>query len=120
MHLHQQLPLAQHLEFLLGLLFRSLIVFLHSGSPLEIEFATRTLSEFGSRAAASSFRFQLKAGQLRCHNLLCLCRLSNAFARDNIVRVFPWPLSPAIIVRQSFCRMPSIEKLIGGAFSNSS
>jgi hypothetical protein len=41
-----------------------LIGFLHSGSPLEIEFATRTLSEFGSRAAASSFRFQLKAGQL--------------------------------------------------------
>jgi hypothetical protein len=29
------------------------------------EFPTRTLSEFGSRAAAFSFRFQLKAGQLR-------------------------------------------------------
>jgi hypothetical protein len=31
---------------------------------LKIEFATRTLSEFGSRAAVFSFRFQLKAGQL--------------------------------------------------------
>jgi len=42
-----------------------LIRFLHSGSPLKVEFATRTLSEFGSRAAAFSFRFQLKAGQLQ-------------------------------------------------------
>jgi hypothetical protein len=32
---------------------------------LKIEFATRTLSEFGSRAAAFSFRFQLEVGQLR-------------------------------------------------------
>ncbi|MGC2118266.1 MAG: hypothetical protein WA644_04200, partial [Candidatus Acidiferrales bacterium] len=60
----QQLPLAKHFELLLALVFHSLIGFPHSGSPLKIEFATRTLSDFGSRAAASFFRFQLKAGQL--------------------------------------------------------
>jgi hypothetical protein len=37
-HLHQQLPLAEHLKLPLGLVWRSLIGFLHGGSPLKKSF----------------------------------------------------------------------------------
>src|ERR1019366_3756321 len=68
----------------------------HSGSPLKVEFATRTLSEFGSRAAAFCFKFQLTAGQFpgkRSHwktvcPLCCSCHL--AVSHSFLIRDGGW------------------------------
>jgi len=50
---HCQLSVAHHCKPLLVPILLSLIGFPPSGSPLKNEFPTRTLTEFGSRAAAS-------------------------------------------------------------------
>jgi hypothetical protein len=57
-------PVAEHFEPLLGLVLRSLIGFLHSGSPLKKSLQPELYPSSGREPVFPLFTFQLEAGQL--------------------------------------------------------